>query len=118
MGFSRQEFWSGLPFPSPGDLPSPGIEPRSLASPALADGCFCVCVSVCVLLLLFFFFFFFYHKCHLTETVSGYCWKDFYKIIKTLYQQSLTYKGHNPGKIFMSSKASDLLSLGPLNICS
>jgi len=28
MGFSRQEYWSGLPFPSPGDLPSPGIEPR------------------------------------------------------------------------------------------
>ena len=30
MGFSRQEYWSGLPFPSPGDLPNPGIEPRSL----------------------------------------------------------------------------------------
>ena len=29
MGFSRQESWSGLPFPSPGDLPDPGIEPRS-----------------------------------------------------------------------------------------
>ena len=31
MGFSRQEYWSGLPFPSPGDLPYPGIEPRSPA---------------------------------------------------------------------------------------
>ena len=31
MGFSRQEYWSGLPFPSSGDLPSPGIEPRSAA---------------------------------------------------------------------------------------
>ena len=30
MGFSRQEYYSGLPFPSPGDLPNPGIEPRSL----------------------------------------------------------------------------------------
>ena len=30
-GFSRQEYWSGLPFPSPGDLPNPGIEPRSPA---------------------------------------------------------------------------------------
>ena len=30
MGFFRQEYWSGLPFPSPGDLPDPGIEPRSL----------------------------------------------------------------------------------------
>ena len=29
MGFSRQEYWSGLPFPSPRDLPDPGIEPRS-----------------------------------------------------------------------------------------
>ena len=35
MGFSRQEYWSGLPFPSPGDLPNPGITPASLASPAL-----------------------------------------------------------------------------------
>ena len=31
MGFSRQEYWSGLPFTSPGDLPSPGIEPGSPA---------------------------------------------------------------------------------------
>ena len=31
MGFSRQEYWSGLPFPSTGDLPDPGIEPRSPA---------------------------------------------------------------------------------------
>ena len=35
MGFSRQEHWSGLPFPSPGDLPNPGIEPTSLGSPEL-----------------------------------------------------------------------------------
>ena len=37
MGFSRQEYWSGLPFPPPGDLPSLGIEPES---PALAGGFF------------------------------------------------------------------------------
>ena len=37
MGLPRPEYWSGLPFPSPGDLPSPGIEP---AFPALADGFF------------------------------------------------------------------------------
>ena len=36
-GFSRQEYWSGLPFPSPGDPPDPGMEP---ASPALAGGFF------------------------------------------------------------------------------
>ena len=37
MGFPRQEYWSGLPFPSPGDLPDPGIEPVSLASPTLVS---------------------------------------------------------------------------------
>ena len=36
MGFSRQEYWSGLPFCSPGDLPDPGMEPASLLPPALA----------------------------------------------------------------------------------
>ena len=36
MGFSRQEYWRRLPFPPPGDLPDPGIEPTSPASPALA----------------------------------------------------------------------------------
>ena len=36
MGFSRQEYWSGLPFPTPGDLPDPGLEPASSESPALA----------------------------------------------------------------------------------
>ena len=36
MEFSRQEYWSGLPFPPPGDLPHPGIEPASLVSPAFA----------------------------------------------------------------------------------
>ena len=38
-GFSRQEYWSGLPFPLPGDLPDPGIEPTSLA---LAGGLFTI----------------------------------------------------------------------------
>ena len=36
MGFSRQEYWSGLPCLPPGDLPDPGIKPTSLKSPALA----------------------------------------------------------------------------------
>ena len=46
MGFSRQEYWNGLPCLPPVDLPNPGIEPESLLSPALAGG--------------FFFFFFFF----------------------------------------------------------
>ena len=36
MGFSREEYWSGLPFPSPGDLPDSGIEPTSFIPPVLA----------------------------------------------------------------------------------
>ena len=64
MGFSRQEYWSGLPFPSPGDLPNSGIKPASFTSPTLTDRFFstrstwkthlyihkhtCVCVCVCV----------------------------------------------------------------------
>ena len=40
MGFSRQGYWSGLPFPVPEDLPHPGFTLTSLASPALAGGSF------------------------------------------------------------------------------
>ena len=40
IGFSRQEYWNGLPCPSPRDLPDPGIKPMSLMSPALAGGFF------------------------------------------------------------------------------
>ena len=55
IGFSRQEYWSELPFPSPGDLPNLGIEPKSLASPALAGRFFaanatweyiCICINM------------------------------------------------------------------------
>ena len=42
MEFPRQEYWSGLPFPPPGDLPDPRIEPASLGSPALAGGFFTI----------------------------------------------------------------------------
>ena len=40
MGFSRQEYWSGLPCPPPGDLPDPGIDSVSLVSPTLAGSFF------------------------------------------------------------------------------
>ena len=40
MGFPRQEHWSGLPFPSPGDLPDPGINLRLLLHPCIVDRCF------------------------------------------------------------------------------
>ena len=42
MEFSRPEYWSGLPFPTPGDLLNPGIETVSLACPALAGGFFTI----------------------------------------------------------------------------
>ena len=57
MGFSRQEYWSELPFPSPGDLPDPGIEPKSPAlqadalisePPGKPQICICMCIYVCV----------------------------------------------------------------------
>ena len=40
MEFSRQEYWSGLPHPFPGDLPDPQIKPESLMCPAMAEGFF------------------------------------------------------------------------------
>ena len=40
MGFSGEEYWSGLPFPPPGNLPDSGVEPESPASPALGGGFF------------------------------------------------------------------------------
>ena len=43
--FFRQEYWNGLPFPSPEDLPDPGIEPGSLVPPALAGGFFTTSAS-------------------------------------------------------------------------
>ena len=49
MGFSKQEYWSGLPCPPSGDLPDPGIEPVSLRSPALAVSFFTQGVSHVVL---------------------------------------------------------------------
>ena len=57
-GFSRQEYWSGLPCPLPGDLPNPGIEPASLMPPVLAGRFFTteshlgsphICVYICII---------------------------------------------------------------------
>ena len=45
MGFPRWEYWSGLPFPSPGDLPDPGVELTSFVSPTLAGGFFTNCTT-------------------------------------------------------------------------
>ena len=45
VGFSRQEYWRGLPCPPPGDLPDPGIKPASLMFPALLGGFFTTSVT-------------------------------------------------------------------------
>ena len=45
MAFSRQEYWSELPFPTPGNLPNPGVKPGSLGSPALPGGFFITSVN-------------------------------------------------------------------------
>ena len=52
MGFSRQEYWSGLPFPPSGDLPDSGIEPATLKSPTLAGGFFTTSVNCCLIIIL------------------------------------------------------------------
>ena len=51
MGFPRQEYWGGLPSPSPGDLPDAGIEPVSLMSPALYAYIFSLILSPSVVFL-------------------------------------------------------------------
>ena len=56
MGFPRQEYWSGLLFPFPGDLPYPGIKPTSLVSPALTGGFFATVASKTVLKIMNFLF--------------------------------------------------------------
>ena len=47
MGFSRQEYWSGLPCPPPGELPDPGVEPTSSTSPELAGRFFTTSATEC-----------------------------------------------------------------------
>ena len=46
MGFSKQEYWSGLPYPPPGDLPAPGVEPVSLMFLALAGMFFTISATM------------------------------------------------------------------------
>ena len=45
MGFSKQEYWNGLPVPPSRDLPNPGIDPKSLGSPELAGGFFTTTIT-------------------------------------------------------------------------
>ena len=63
MGFSKQEYWSELPCPPPGDLPDPGIELESLVSPALAGRFFTTGAAwkpTCVHIYMYIYFFGFF----------------------------------------------------------
>ena len=66
MGFSRQEFWSGLPCPPPGDLPNPWIEPVSPVSLALTGKFFTVHLGKSHMFLIF--------RAKETETQNDYIW--------------------------------------------
>ena len=69
MGFSRQEYWSGLPCPPPGDLEDLGIEPASVTSPAVAGG--------------FFFFFFFTKNAPRETPLYVYLWLIHVDVLQT-----------------------------------
>ena len=79
IGFSRQEYWSGLPFPSPGDLPNPGIETRSLALqadslPTELPGEAHMCLDRLYALLNLRSLFFFYLECvYFSFFINGHC---------------------------------------------
>ena len=71
MGFSRQKYWSGLPFPPPGNLPDPGMEPRSPASPGLAGRFFTTSATWEALLVLCFFLGGYMERVNLGRWLSG-----------------------------------------------
>ena len=71
MGFSRQEYWSGLPSPSPGDLPNPGIKPTSLTRPALA-GRFFITSGKPKYISIHIYFIYFIYTSSLVESLNTY----------------------------------------------
>ena len=83
MGFLKQEYWSGLPFYSPGDLPDPGLKPVSFVSPALAG------------------------KFFITEPPG--CLKDMLSILKCTSQYSLTPPPTLPQRHTQSSKKMEIM---------
>ena len=78
MEFSRQEYWSRLPLPSPGDLPGPGIKPKSLVSPALASGFLITCAIWEVLMITVYCF----PGLKISRSMS--CLKSLYFVVSTM----------------------------------
>ena len=115
MGFSRQEYWSGWPFPPPEDLPDQGIEPTSLMSPVLAGGFFTtsttweactamvnalnswVVVSACIVSDLFSFSPC-YHWLHLV-TINVYASSNFYWLWK-VFRVNMLVLGLKQGQTY------------------
>ena len=77
MRFSRQEYWSGLPFPSPGDLPNLGIEHRSFMSPAFAGGFFTTSTTWRQIIISFSFCFSQQHESPVGHLKIYRAWSDF-----------------------------------------
>ena len=82
MGFLRHEYWSGLPFLSPGDLPDPGIKPTSLASSALAGRFFTTEPPGKPVVLLVF---------NSTMNIFPHCYISEIRIYLTMYFNELTF---------------------------
>ena len=77
-GIIRQEYWSRLPLPSPGDLPDPGIKPMSFESPALAGGFFTTCAIWEILMITAFYL------PGLKTSRSMSCLKSLYYVVSTM----------------------------------
>ena len=93
MGFPRQEYWSGLPFPFPGDLPTPGIK---RGPPALAGRCFtCVCV----------------YRIFFQNHLKVYCRHTCPLILKLVFPKSKCILLHNHNMIIKFRKESIDLTL-------
>ena len=101
VGFPRQEYWSGLPFPSPGDLPDPGIEPVSLTSPAWAlAGRFFTTITTWVM----------YHKIHQFKVYNSMFFSIFTELCKYHHYLILEHFHHCKKKAISSSPNPPALS--------
>ena len=99
MGFFRQEYWSRLPFPPPGDLIDPGTEPMSLASPALAGRFYTIAYSysytysihihIPILFIFIYLFYSYTYSIHIHIHIS-------ILFIYLFYSYSYTYSIHIP----------------------
>ena len=117
MGFARQEYWSGLPFPSPGDLPNPGIEP---ASPVLEGRFFTAkpLREAHIYVISFYInFSIFIELVYIIET----CWREWYTHLKIVMFSTNDSHFHQQMcpfcHIFASTRCHKPLTILPILIC-